>query len=698
MAPVTQLKFTQAFGLHQQGMLDEAERLYADVILEDAAHFDAIHLLGVIALQTRRDQKCVELITRAIGLNANMAEAHCNLGNALRNLKRFEEARAAYENAIALKPNMAEAHNSLGNVLRDLKRYDVALQSYDKAIALKPDYAEAHSNRGTALHDLKRFDEALVGYQKAIALSPYFAEAHGNRGNTLKDLKRFNEAIAAYDQAIALAPGFAEAHNSRATALRDLRRLEDALLGYDQAIAFKPDYEDAYRNKGLVLMELKRFDEALMSFDKAIAFNPNFAEAYHNRGTVLTYMDRFDEALINFEDALRLTPPEEHYARGIILSDLKRLDEALLCYDKAIAFNPHHVEAHNNRGVVLADLKRFDEALSSYDQVIALEPDFAEAYSNKSFCLLLNGCFDEGWRLYEWRDKKPELRNLFAVRSYARPRWHGLEPINGKTLFVYWEQGLGDTIQFCRYLKQAHRLGARVIFSARDCMHALLKTLDLPIEVIGETEMPLQFDYHSPLLSLPLAFNASLENIPADVPYLHAEPERIERWKQRLGRGGFKIGVAWKGSSGKIDIGRSFALSDLHSLSQIPGVRLISLQKDGGLEQLIRLPDGMQVEDPGADFDAGANAFLDTAAVMENLDLIISSDTAIAHLAGALGRPVWVALKAIPDWRWMMSRDDSPWYPSMRLFRQNTAGSWTNVFSSMTRELSSMLHCGGVTD
>jgi tetratricopeptide (TPR) repeat protein len=636
----------------------------------------------------------VELITHAIGLNANMAEAHCNLGNALRNLKRFEEARAAYEKAIALKPKMSEAYNSLGNIHKDLKRAEAALASYDQAIALKPDYAEALCNRGTALHDLKRFDEALISYQKAIQLNPDFAEAHSNRGNTLKMLKRLDDALAAHDKAIALAPGFAEAHGNRATALKDLRRFEDALSGYDRAIGLKPNYDEAHRNKGLVLIDLKRFDEALRSFEKAISINPNFAEAHHNRGNVLTCLNRFDEAAVSFEDALRLMPLDQHYGRGIVLTDLKRLDEALSSYDQAIAMKPDDAKAHHNRGLVLADLKRFEEALVSYDRAIALDPDFAEAYSNKSLCLLLNGYFEEGWRLYEWRGKKPELLNLFSMRAYAQPRWNGLEPIDGKTLFVYWEQGLGDTIQFCRFLKQARQLGAHVVFSSHNCLHALLKTLDPAIEIIGETATPRHFDYHSPLMSLPFALNTSLDNIPADVPYLHADPERIEKWKQRLGQGGFKIGIAWQGSKGKIDICRSFDVRELFSLSQIQGVRLISLQIGEGLEQLARLPSGMQVELPGADYDAGADAFLDTAAIMESLDLIISSDTAIAHLAGTLGRPVWIALKDIPDWRWMMDRSTSPWYPAMRLFRQNTAGSWTNVFSSMATELLRMLHQG----
>lgn len=688
--PVTQLKFQQAIALHQQGKLSEAERLYADILQDDPAHFDAVHLLGVIALQTQRDQRCVDLITYAIGLNASMAEAHCNLGNAFRNLKRFDEALAAYERAIALKPHLADAHNSHGNALKDLKRFEAALASYQKAIALNPDYADAHSNCGTALHELKRFDEAIVHYQHAISLKPDFTEAYNNYGNTLKDLKRYDEALECYDRAIALNPVFAEAHANRASALHDLRRIEEALAGYEKAIRLKPTYEEAYVNRGLILNNLNRFSDALADFETAISLQPDFADAHHNRGHALSYLDRRTEARESYEKTLALTPDDVPYNRGIVLADLKRFDEALENYDKSILLNPAHAEAHNNRGIVLVCLKRFDEALESYNQAIALDTDNATFYNNKSFCLLLTGHFEQGWELLERRRTKPELVSLFKARNYSQPLWRG-EDIAHKTVFIYWEQGLGDTIQFCRFAKLAEQRGANIIFSARNCLHALLKTLSPSIQLIGEKQTPAHFDYHCPIMSLPLGFGIKLHNIPADTPYLHADPARVQNWKQKLGDEGFKIGIVWQGNKGKVDAGRSFALREFEGISRLSGVRLISLQKGGGLEQLQNLPAGMNVESLGEDFDIGTDAFLDTAAVMENLDLIISSDTAIAHLAGALGRPVWVILKDNPDWRWMLDRSDSPWYPSMRLFRQKTTDDWTGIFADITAELGSLI-------
>jgi len=659
IAAKTQLKFQQALSCHQQDKLVEAENLYKAVLAEHPEHFDATHLLGVLAFQTGCLQKAVELIKRAIRLNGTMAEAHSNLGNVLMDLKRFEEALASYDNATALKPNLPEMHNNRGGALNALKRFDEALVSYDRATVIRPDYPEAYNNQGNTLAELKRFDEALVSYYKAIKLKPDYAEVYSNFGNTLSKLERFEEALLSYGRAIVLLPDLPEPYNNQGTAFRNLLRLDEALASYDKAILLKPDYAEAHRNRGIVLTDLKHFDEAMTSFDAALSLTPDDAES--------------------------------HYSRGMPLTELRRLEEALASYDRAIALKPDYAEAYNNRGIILADMKRIEEALASYDKATSLNANWPEAHSNKSLSLLLAGRFEAGWPLYEWRKKKPELAKLFAARSHFQPLWHGPEDIAGKTLFIYWEQALGDTIQFCRYLKCAEALGATIVFSAQNCLHELLTTLSPSIRLIAEHATPHHFDYHSPLMSLPLAFKTGLKTIPAVTPYLHAERQRIGKWRDRLGNEGFKIGIVWQGSTGKIDTGRSFPLEAFDFISRIPTVRLISLQKGDGCEQLDQLPQGMRIENLGDDYDSSGNAFLDAAAVMEIMDLVITSDTAIAHLAGALGRPVWVALKAVPDWRWLQDRRDSPWYPGMRLFRQRTSGDWHGVFSDMAAELPALI-------
>jgi tetratricopeptide (TPR) repeat protein len=385
--------------------------------------------------------------------------------------------------------------------------------------------------------------------------------------------------------------------------------------------------------------------------------------------------------------ALAIKPdyPEALYNRGLSLKKLRRFDEALSSYDRAVAIKPDYAEALSNRGLALKELKRFEEALASYDRALAIKPDYADALFNRAVISLLLGDFPTGWVGYEGRWDHIGAANRKLKAPY--PVWKG-EDISGKRFIVYEEQGLGDIIQFSRYLKQLSALGAQVTFLLRSNMHGLLRSLDQNIRFTDNHPIGETFDYQCALLSLPLAFRTTVKNIPAETRYLRAEPDRIEKWKQRLGDAGFKIGVAWQGNkASEIDVGRSFPLVEFLGISHLPNVRLVSLQKHEGVEQLRDMPEGMAVETLGDDFDLGDETFLDTAAVIENLDLVISSDTSVAHLAGALGRPVWVALKDVPDWRWMLDRTDSQWYPTMRLFRQRTIDDWRAVFADIENAL-----------
>ena len=597
--------------------------MYREILANDARQISALHLLGVVMIQTKRLESGVELIDKAL----------------------------------AIKPDYAEALNNRGNALKELKRFDEALASYDRALAIQPAYAEALYNRGNVLQELKRFDEALASYDKALAIQPADAEALNSRGNALKELKRLDDALASYDKALAIKPDYAEALNNRGSALKEMKRLDEALASYDKALAIKPDYAEALNNRGNALKEMKRLGEALASYDKALAVKPDWAEALNNRG-----------------NALR---------------EMKRLDEALASYDKALAIKPDCAVTLNNRGIALEQLKRLDEALASYDKALAIKPDYAEAIFDRGLLALLMGDFAAGWSGYESRRDVKEASSRDLKASF--PSWRG-ENISGKKIIVYEEQGLGDVIQFSRYLKHLTELGAQVTFLVRPNLLGLMRSFDQAIRVLANYPAGEIFDYQSALLSLPLAFGTTLESIPAEVPYLRAEPELVRKWRDRLGNEGFKIGIAWQGSkAGKADIGRSFALAEFVGVSQISNVRLISLQKNEGVEQLRELPEGMEVETLGDDYDAGDDAFLDTAAVMENLDLVIACNSSIAHLAGALGRPIWVALKHVPDWRWLLDRSDSPWYPTLRLFRQRTRDDWRGVFSDIELALRELM-------
>ena len=442
----------------------------------------------------------------------------------------------------------------------------------------------------------------------------------------------------------------------------------------DSKAAMLFDKAVAYQNAG-------RLADALSLFEALARQHPKIAELHVSRGAVLHALARYDEAITAFDSALEIAPESfnAHWGKSAAFERLGRMEDALASSDRAIEIQPGFALAHNNRAIALKELKRLDDAIASYDRAIALMPQFAEFHWGKALCLLLLGRFGEGWSLYEWRKRLPQVEQS----SVSVPVWTGTESLAGKTLLIQAEQGLGDTIQFCRYAVLAQKMSGKIVLRVPDVLVRLLKNLGNQITVIGESEPAPDHNYRVQLLSMPLAFGTSAANIPSDVPYLRAELPKVAHWRKKIGAGGFKIGIVWQGDrQNSVDLGRFFALRHFERISKLPGVRLISLQKDDGVEQLNHLPDGMLVETLG-DFDIGTDAFVDTAAVMESLDLIITPDTAAAHLAGALGRPVWVALRHVPDWRWQLDRQDSPWYPGMRLFRQPSRGDWPSLFAAM---------------
>jgi tetratricopeptide (TPR) repeat protein len=532
-------------------------------------------------------------------------------------------------------------------------RLTEALRLYDVVVELDPESAAAHCNRGAALRDLGHPEKALESLNRAIQLRPDHAEAYNDQAQVLHCLDQPVKALESFGRAIELRPDFIDAYMNMADVMQDRGRADLALEICDRAIEVKPESAEAHSKRGDALRRLSRMDEAIQSYDRAIDFDPGFAKAYNNR--------------------------------GIALQQLTRLEEALESYDAAIALKTDYAKAYNNRGCALRELGQWEEALESFDKAIAINAEFAEAYFNGGAWQLQQGNFKEGWPLCEWRKKQVEPRGLLVC---PQPDWTGKEDLEGKTVFVHAEQGFGDTIQFCRYGLLVREKGGRVVFGVQDGLIRLLKSLGPGIELVPLKGEPHVFDYHVALMSLPLAFGTTLGSCPAMVPYLHAEPEKVVKWRERIGRDGFKIGICWQGNKqAEIDTGRSFPVRHFEGITRLPNVRLISLQKNAGVEQLWDLPPGMSVETLGEEFDAGPDAFIDTAAVMECLDLVITPDTAVAHLAGALGRPAWVALKYVPDWRWLIDRSDSPWYPTLRLFRQPEPGDWASVFAKIQTEL-----------
>jgi len=558
-----------------------------------------------------------------------------------------------------------------------------AAELYSAVLAAEPTHFGAAHMLGILRMQQSRFQDAERQLRRALQLDPYAAEALNHLGMSLRSLERLDEAIDAYDRAIGLRPSYAEAFCNRGNALRLLGRREAALASYDRAVALRPNYADAYYNRGALLEDFERFDDAVAAYETALALNPEFPQALNNLGNALRAVCRYEEALAAYDRAIALVPryAEALTNRGNVLRDLQRHDEALDSHERALALKPGLVEAFNNRGSVFHVLRRFDEAKRDYRHTLKLSPGHVEARASLGLTHLLLGEWEEGWENYELRFRKSHN----AARRPDNPasEWLG-EDLAGRRLLLYGEQGFGDMIQFVRFVPLMRQRGAAVTVLVPRRLHRLLSTLDSEAEFVDTVTPDMKFDFQIALMSLPRALGIQPDSVPAQTPYLRADARRSEVWRARLGDSGFKVGIAWQGNpAGSVDNGRSLPLRVFEPLGGIEHVRLISLQKNFGAEQLDRKPSGMIVETPGFEFDDGADAFIDTAAMMANLDLIVTSDTSIAHLAGALGRPVWIALKHVPDWRWLLDRSDSPWYPTARLFRQTSPGDWDGVVAQM---------------
>jgi tetratricopeptide (TPR) repeat protein len=643
--------FNQAANLHRAGDLAAAEQLYLRVLANEPKHFDAQHMLGVLRCQQRRFDEALSLIGGALRQNPGFPPVHLNHGLALGALKRPQEALASFEKALALAPDYAEAHYQRGVALRSLDRAPEALESFDKALAARPAYAEALNNRGNVLQELGRPLEALASYDQALALQPRNPSALNSRGNTLRDLGRYEEAVASYDKALAITPDHVEALNNRGLALLGLDRPAEALASFDQALARKPDYAKALNNRGGVLQALRRGTEALACYDALLAFAPDHAAA--------------------------------HYNRGIVLRDLRRLPEALASFEAALAVTPDDADALNNRGLVLRDLKRPDEARASLDQALAIAPDNAEIHANRATLCLLLGDFTHGFQELEWRWQVPEVAPW--RRSFSRALWLGAESLAGRTILLHAEQGFGDAIQFVRYVPLIAAGGARVLLEVPQPLRDLFASVAGASAVVARGDPLPDFDCHCPLASVPLALNTIMTTIPATVPYLSVPQEQVAKWRPALpSTSRRRVGFAWAGNPMfKGDQTRSVGLAPFLPLLTTAGIDFVSLQKDlrdGDRELLATCPGVTHLGDAIADF-------ADTAAIMASLDLVISTDTSVAHLAGALGKPVWILLQHVADWRWLLDRTDSPWYPTARLFRQPEDGDWDSVVRRMRDEL-----------
>jgi tetratricopeptide (TPR) repeat protein len=594
---------------------------------------------------------------------------------------RLSQAEAAYRELLALAPGHADGLHLLGLVAYQMGRHDAALDFIRQAIARDGGKASYHADLGAVLCDLGRHDEAAASLRVALRLRPGLAEAHNSLGVALREMGRLDEAAQCFREAARLRPGYVQAHGNLGHIMLRLGDHAAAAASFEAALRCRADRAEDHHGLGVALHALGRPAEAEACYREALRLRADFADAHCNLGTALCDLGRPAEAAACCREALRLRPhyPEAYLALGNALAATGQPAEAEASYRAALRLRPDYADAHGNRGTVLMKLQRAAEAAASYRAALRLQPKSATYHYGLGYALLLAGQFAEGWQEYEWRwEMKPQR---LSAREFAQPAWRG-EPVADRVVLLYAEQGLGDTLQFCRYVPLL-AANARTVLEVQAPLVRLLARLPGPVEVVARGEQLPHFDLHCPLLSLPRVFGTTLDTIPAAVPYLTADPALVAGWRERLARlERLRVGLVWAGGRSApeseyaaMDRRRSIALAALAPLGEASGVSIVSLQKGEPAAQAAHPPAGMVLHD----FTADLHDFADTAALVDCLDLVISVDTSVAHLAAAMGKPVWLLNRFDTDWRWLLDREDSPWYSRLRQFRQPTLGDWKSV-------------------
>ena len=680
--------------------------------------FDAFLNLGNTCLQTQRYQDALAAFQSALALQPDSDLAYANQAEAFTQLHDTNSAMSSYGHALKLAPHKTSYWVKTGNLLRELSRHEDAIACYEQAIQLEPDHAQAYAHMAIslvelghgqaalgacnialeiapaesiahyhkALIELKNDDpsSALVSLNAALDSQPQSASAWLNKGVVLTKLGDHAAAIHAYDQAIALGIHSADVYQNRAHCHQQLKQSDLALDDLEKALALEPYHPEATMALGILSQEMGRLEAALHLYTRVIERCPGKAEAYSNLGAVLFELSRFEDSLETLQAAIEIAPTLVNAWNnlGATLSKLYRYEEAIEAYRQVHNLDPANVDALAYQGLLLHDLHRFDEAMGCYDKALRLDPSNSLAQWHRSIGLLLQGNFDQGWPAYEarWQHKPLKLQ----LRDFSQPRWTGHTSLQGQHLLVYAEQGLGDTLQFARFLPCLVKAGARVTLEVHPPLKQLLARCFPQINIVCIGEPLPEFDLHTPLLSIPAALKYRESSLAGANPYLSASSHHLAEWTQRLGaKKQPRIGLVWSGNASHLnDRNRSIRLKDL--LKALPaGFDYICLQNQ------IR-PHDQEVlcqSDRVQNFSEELKNFEDTAALCQHMDLVISVDTSVAHLSAALGIPTWTLIPHSPDWRWMTGRTDTPWYSSMQLIRQTQPGTWQHEMESLSSRL-----------
>jgi tetratricopeptide (TPR) repeat protein len=660
----------------------QAELLCREVLRQAPEDVGALGLMAALAHEAGREVEALECIDRAIAREPGLAASHEERGVILRALGRPDEALGAFREAISLDRESATAWHGTGCALQDLTRLPEALRAYEEAVRIRPGYADALLNMGTVLTELGRPAEGLVALGAAASSRPDLPAVQDRLGTALGAAGRWEEAAEAHRRAIALHPGAGAAFCNLATALSALGRHREAADALQAALALEPNSPDAHNRMGMVLRSLGYLDQSLSAYRQALAGRPDFAEAHCNLGELLAELGRPVEALSSFRSALAFRPEfaDAHARMGAVLMRLGRPAEAITSYRLALTLRPAHADLWYELGNAMREERRVPEAVAAYSHAIELQADHAAARYARGLVQLSAGDFAPGWDGYEWRWKVPELR--LTQPALDAPRWKD-EPLEGRTILVTAANMAADEIfRFVRYLPLLAAQGARVIFECPASLRRLLEALPAVSQAVTGGEPIPATDFHVALGSLPLRFARQIAGPPLETPYL---PTRT--WSTRvplLPQGdGLRVGIAWNSREGR-NARATLALAALSPLLRLPGISWYSLETSTDAEPLADSPLAADIRD----LAPLVRDVADQAALMGQLDLVLTVDAAVADLAGGLGIPVWVLLSTVPGWQWGVEGNESRWYPTARLFRQSHAGGWPAVVDLVAEALS----------
>jgi tetratricopeptide (TPR) repeat protein len=650
---------------HQAGRLRQAEQLYRQILASNPRDAAALHLLGVVAHQEGRDAAAIELISEAIRIDGTQPDYHCNLGGAYRHAGRIGEAQVCYERALDLDPALGAAHYNLGLLLQRTGDWSEARRHYEQSARLQPNHAETHNNLGNLLRAQASLPAAVAAYQTALRCRPDYVEALNSLGVALTELTRFNEAADYLRQSLVLKKDSAETCFHLGNAYLGEGKWADAVACFREALRLRPEFAPIYCGLGSAMRQQGHIQDAIGCFEHALRLDPEFNAARINLAALYRDQGLLDQAETSYKNVLR-----------------RQGDDSRQAPRAALPGQRDHASALSGLGMLELTRGGLSEATDYFQRALRIAPGHTDARLGLGMARLGQGEWLAGWPDYE-----DYLQFRFGSQQRMdRPRWDG-SPLDGRTVLVHAFHGFGDVIHFIRYCPLIQQRGGRVLLEVHDKLMPLLDQSGFR-DLIAFGGPLADFDEQISLLSLPAIFQTTLDTIPAEIPYLAADASRIECFAGRLAEwSGFKIGIHWQGNSAySLDRYRSLPLEWFAALAEIPGVSLISLQQGAGSEQVAQVAPQFTVHRLDG-LDECGGAFLDTAAVMKNLDLVITCDSAVGHLAGALGVPVWVALSTGSDWRWVRDRPSTPWYPTMRLFRQSRFNEWSDVFERMADEL-----------